>query len=254
MLRYIERMRRKLNKFENVGHIGLISVIWLLLLPATSLAAQTQSLDSIRAAVTTFVSGQTSHYNAPARIKVGRLGARLRLSRCSEQITAFQPPGTRILGNTTIGVRCSGASPWTIYVPVHVQIFQPVAMTTRPLARGDVITTADIKMVERDLSALKLGYIIDSKQPVGMVVKRRIGTDSIITPQLLEAPRLVRRGEQVAIIAESDGIEIRAVGKALADGARGDLIRVRNTASKKIIEAVVTEPGVVKVRTRSQFR
>ena len=254
MLRYIERMAKKLNKIERAIYPGLAFVIWLLLLPATSLATQTQTLDSIRAAVAAFISGQTSHYSTPARIKVGPLGARLQLSRCSEPITAFQPPGTRVLGNTTIGVRCSGTSPWTIYVPVFVQVFQPVAMTTRPLARGDIITATDIKMVERDLSALKTGYIIDSKRPVGMVLKRRIGTDSIITPQLLEAPRLVRRGEQVAIIAESEGIEIRAVGKALADGAQGDLIRVRNIASKKIIEAVVTEPGVVKVRTRSQFR
>jgi len=247
-------MAKKLYKMENSGYPGLVFVIWLILLPTISAAAQTQSLDSVRSAVIAFVTEQTRHYSTPARIKIGPLGARLRLSRCSEPITAFQPPGTRILGNTTIGVRCSGTSPWTIYVPVFVQVFQPVAMTTRPLARGDILSATDIKMVERDLSALKRGYIIDSKQPVGMVVKRRIGTDSIITPQLLEAPRLVRRGEQVAIIAESRGIEIRAVGKALADGSRGDLIRVRNTASKKVIEAVVTEPGVVKARTRSQFR
>ncbi len=251
MLIYIEHMTKKLNIT-----VSLVAVmIWFLLFPATGQATQTQSVDSIRAVVTTFITEQTNHYSStPAQIKVGRLGARLRLPQCSEQLAAFQPPGTRMLGNTTIGVRCSGASSWTIYVPTYVQVSQPVAMTTRPLDRGNVISVTDIKMVERDLAALKMGYIVDSKRAVGMVVKRRIGTNTIITPRMLEAPRLVRRGEQVAIVAEARGIEIRAAGKALADGARGDLIRVRNIASKKIIEAVVTEPGVVEVRTGSQFR
>ncbi len=249
MLGYIEHMTKKLNTYP-----GGAIIAGVLLFPTMVQAAPFQSIDSIRTAVTTFVTEQTGHYSSPAQIKTGRLGARLRLPLCSESINAFQPPGTRILGNTTIGVRCNGDSPWTIYVPAFVQIFQPVATTVRPLARGDMITAADIKMVERDLSALKMGYILDSKQPIGMVVKRHIDAGRIITPRLLEAPRLIRRGEQVTIIAESGGIEIRATGKALIDGARGDLIKVRNITSKKVIEAVVTETGIVKVRTGSHSR
>ncbi len=228
-----------------------VAVAWLLLVPAIGVSAPIQSADSIRSTVTEFVGQQTNHYGSRVRVKVGRIGPRLRLPRCSEPLGAFQPPGSRILGNTTIGVRCNGESPWTIYVPAYVQVIQPVAMSTRPLARGEVITDSDIKMVERDLAALKMGYIIDRKQPVGKVLKRSIGSDTIITPRLIELPRLVRRGEQVTIVAESLGIEIRATGEALADGARGDLIKVRNTTSKKVIEAIVSGPGMVKVRTSS---
>ncbi len=228
--------------------------IWLLFSLANASMAQETLQEQIRTVVVEFVADQTRQYTASPRIKVGRLSPRLRLRRCDEPLTAFQPPGSRLLGNTTIGVRCSGHSPWTIYVPVQVQLFQPVAVAGRALARGDIIREGDIKMVERDLGALKMGYIVDREQPVGMVVKRRIGVGTLLTPQLLEAPRLVRRGEQVTIIAESGGLEIRATGKALTDGAQGDRIRVRNIRSKKIIEAIVVDPGVVKVRTGSQFQ
>jgi len=249
MLIYIERMMKNLYT-----RTILPIAIMLLLLSNAVLAAQTQPLDSIRSTITAFIAGQTGHYAAPAKIKIARLDPRLKLSLCNEPITAFQPPGSRTLGNITIGVRCSGVSPWTIYVSAYVQVFQPVAVSSHPLSRGKVITADDIKMVERDLAALKLGYMTDNKQAIGMVIKRSIGPDAIITPHLVEAPRLVRRGEQVTIVAESTGVEIHATGKALADGARGDLIRVRNITSKKVIEAVVTNPGVVKVRTQSQFR
>ncbi len=247
-------MTTKFNFTSCHGLAGVILLFWLLSFSVSSQAAPIQSAGSIRAALTAFVTEQTGHYGAPPRVKIGRLDPRLRLSRCSEQISAFQPPGTRMLGNTTIGIRCSGSSPWTIYVPAYVQIFRPVALTARPLNRGDVVSAADIKMVERDLATLRQGYFIDSKRPVGKVLTRRVGVNTVITPQLLEAPRLVRRGEQVVIIAEAEGIEIRATGKALGNGARGDLIRVKNSTSKKTVEAVVTGPGVVKVRTGSQFR
>jgi flagella basal body P-ring formation protein FlgA len=55
----------------------------------------------------------------------------------------------------------------------------------------------------------------------------------------------VRRGEPVKMIANNDGIEASASGEALADGQPGDVIRVRNTRSGKVIEAKVLEPGVV---------
>ncbi len=234
---------------------NLTAVIWIFLASTTTpLRAQETLQEQIQAVVTAFVTEQTLRYDTPPRIKVGRLGPRLRLRRCSTPLAAFQPPGTRLLGNTTIGVRCDGHSPWTIYVPVQVQLFQPVAVTTRPLARGEVIRKGDFKMVKRDLGALKMGYITDSEQPVGMVVKRRIGVGTLLTPQLLEPPRLIKRGEQVTIVAKSEGLEIRASGKALMDGARGERIRVRNIRSKKVVEALVVAPGVVEVRTGSQIR
>lgn len=242
-------MRKKLD----MGWWHLPLSAWLLLVAGTTATAQGTLQDQIHTAITAFIIEQTRQYNSPPRIEVGRLGPRLRIRPCTVPPSAFQPPGSRLLGNTTIGIRCNGRSPWTIYVPVQVQLFQPVAIVDRPLARGDTIREGDFKMVERDLGALKMGYITDARQPIGMVAKRPLGIGTLLTPQLLEAPRLVRRGEQVTIVAESGGLEIRASGEALADGARGDLVRIRNTTSRKVIEAVVVEPGVVKVRTGSHF-
>ena len=69
-----------------------------------------------------------------------------------------------------------------------------------------------------------------------------------MTPRVLEAPRLVRRGERVTITARADGIDVRMAGKALMDGTAGERIRVRNINSDRVIEATVASPGMVEVQ------
>ncbi len=250
MLRYIESMGKKLNSILAGSLMALLP--WVAA-PAST-GGQIQPVDSVRSVVADFITTRTAGYGAPPRIRIGRLGPRLRLPLCSEPLSAFQPPGSRIIGNVTVGVRCGGTSPWTIYVPAHVQIFRPVAVAIRSLERGAVISEADIKLVEHDLAALKLGYIDDARQAIGMVARQRIRAGSVVTPHMVEAPRLIRRGEQVTIVARSGGIEIQAAGTALSDGARGELVRVRNNSSRKIVEAIAAAPGVVEVRTLSHSR
>jgi len=49
----------------------------------------------------------------------------------------------------------------------------------------------------------------------------------------------------VKIVASHDGIEASTNGEALADGQPGEVIRVRNVRSGKVIDAKVVEEGVV---------
>jgi len=49
----------------------------------------------------------------------------------------------------------------------------------------------------------------------------------------------------VKVVASNEGIEASTSGEALGDGQPGDVIRVRNTRSGKVIDAKVIEPGVV---------
>ena len=49
------------------------------------------------------------------------------------------------------------------------------------------------------------------------------------------------------IIAEKGGMQIKTNGRALQDGALNDMIRVQNIRSQRIISAVVSAVGQVKV-------
>jgi flagellar basal body P-ring formation protein FlgA len=69
----------------------------------------------------------------------------------------------------------------------------------------------------------------------------------VLTPNDAQPQRLVRRGETVTVVSRSGGIEVRAGGTALTDGARGERIRVRNDSSRRIVEGVVTAAGRIEV-------
>jgi flagella basal body P-ring formation protein FlgA len=63
------------------------------------------------------------------------------------------------------------------------------------------------------------------------------------TPQMTSAQVAVKRSEMVAVTWTQNGLSLTLSGVAQKDGAVGDVIQVQNTASKKMIDAVVTGPG-----------
>jgi flagella basal body P-ring formation protein FlgA len=64
---------------------------------------------------------------------------------------------------------------------------------------------------------------------------------------MVRAPRLVQAGQHVILLATTPQLQVRMKGKALADGTRGDIIKVRNLRSKRVVEGVVTHAGIVEV-------
>ncbi len=60
-------------------------------------------------------------------------------------------------------------------------------------------------------------------------------------------PVVVAKGSLVTIVLKTPTMILTAQGRAVEDGGRGDVIRVMNTRSKKIVEGVVSRPGTVSV-------
>lgn len=211
-------------------------------------AAPFQDHASIRQTAEQFISDLVqANYGQTPEVHASKLDARLRLSRCDEPLEAFQPPGGKTIGNITVGVRCNSAKSWSLYVPVKVSIYDKVVAAARPLARGDIINSGDVKLVERDLAQLQSGYFSDPDEVSGMEVTRTISLDAALTNNLVKSPLQVRRGQQVILVANSGGLEVRMSGEALADGAAGDRIKVRNLSSKRVVDGTVTSATTVLV-------
>src|SRR5690606_32545004 len=96
-----------------------------------------------------------------------------------------------------------------------------------------------------NISRARRGFYSRVEDVAGSLAARRIRTNQLLTPALVASLPAVRRGETVKIVASRDGIEASTDGEALSDGQVGELIRVRNISSDKVIDAKVIEPGVV---------
>lgn len=232
----------------NALALGLLVLAWL---PGNTAQAATDArhpLGDIRDRVVEFVEANHDAGAGHVQIEVGSLDPRLRLPACPTPLSAFLPPGRRLGGNVTIGVRCEAQRPWTIYVPARVKTFVEVAVIDRPVARGEAVDAADLRLEVRDVGGLRTGYYTRIEDATGMIARRSLSRGAPLSANMLARPTLVRRGERVTLVAGNAAIQVRTEGRALRDGTRGQLIAVRNVRSNRVIEGVVVSPGIVEVR------
>lgn len=223
-----------------------------LLLGVEAQTTEIQSLTEIQEGVSQYLEQQLNETlkKGSYEVQVGKMDSRIRMPRCNEALVFFLPQGARRLGNVTVGVRCPGTAPWTLYVSAHIAHYRNVVVLARPLPRGAQLTRQDLRMRKRATTTLLSGYIADIDNAVGMRLKRSLPEGYVLVPRSLERRNLVRRGQQVTLLANGSGLEVRSTGKALSDGAKGEVIAVKNTSSGSIVEGIVSGDGLVQVGPR----
>lgn len=225
----------------------LLGTAMCLVLLGQAQAAAIEKLENIRAAARAFAAQEIGGAANNIHIEVGRLDPRLRLAACGEPLTAYFSPGSRTIGRTTVGVRCEGPKAWSLFVPLHIERRIAVAVAVAPVPRGHVIGAADVHYELRSVAKLNGGHFTANDQLIGKVTTRPITRGAAYAQNMVKAPRLVRRGERVVLALQTGGVAVRVAGQALRDGIRGERIPVRNLSSKRIIEGIVHEPGLVLV-------
>ncbi|HSK40785.1 MAG TPA: flagellar basal body P-ring formation chaperone FlgA, partial [Arenibaculum sp.] len=126
----------------------------------------------------------------------------------------------------------------------------------RTIRSGEVIGDADITWIEQRMTRNADRAVRDAADLVGMSPRRTLPPNAPVHPRDLRQPSLVARGSLVTMVLESRSMTLTAQGRALQDGADGDVVRVVNTMSNRTIEATVAGPGLVAVSrpsTAAQF-
>jgi len=173
---------------------------------------------------------------------------RLRLAKCERPLEAFTTANSRNIARTTVGVRCSGVKPWTVYVPVTISALAEVVYTARPLVRGEDLQVESLEIKQVPLDQLPANYLSNIDQLSGMALSRSVNSGVILTLNAIKPRMMIQRGQEVVILAKSQGIQVRMTGIALKNGASGDLIPIKNVKSGRTIEATVLNDSTVTVK------
>ena len=213
----------------------------------TGIANEYQAHQDILNAATFFVTKHAANFPVKPVVEAGSLDSRLRLPKCKLPLDAYAPPNGIRAGRTVVGVRCEGERPWKIYAPLKVKLPAEVVAAARPLKRGEILQHVDLTTVKEDVATLHRDYYLDTQTLIGQRIRRNLNRGDVITPTAVEKQKLVRRGTEVTVLTENPQLQVRMRGKAMANGARGDRIKIKNLSSGREITATVIGSGLVQV-------
>jgi flagella basal body P-ring formation protein FlgA len=228
------------------------TLITALLIGAAALAhAQTtpaggrQNVNTLRTVVEQFLRTQTAGLPGTVTVKVGAIDARTALAACPAP-EAFLQPGARAWGKTTVGVRCTAPSNWTLYVQAQVNVQADYVAAALPLAQGQPIEQSQLVLMKGDIAAMPNGIITDMAQAIG-----RTPTVSLVagTPLRLDTLRsrpVVQQGQAVRLVTSGNGFSVSAEGKAIGNASDGQIVQVR-TPSGSVVSGTARSGGMVEV-------
>lgn len=220
----------------------------MLFAATTGIAGEIHPLASIRSQAEEYVTRQLNLDPTELKVQAEQLDARLRLANCTDKTEAYIQDGQRLDSRVAVGIRClDDGHRWSIFVPVTITRYAEVVVAARNLARGRAITRDDITLERRAITHLHGQYLIQTTEVIGNLPKRSLERGKVIYPGLLKRQNLVKRGQDVIILAENPLIQVRSKGVALTNGRAGERIRVKNSATKKIVEGTVTSEGYVEI-------
>jgi flagella basal body P-ring formation protein FlgA len=217
---------------------------------ANEAGSEWQSAESIRTAAERHVAATDTARRGRTIVTAAALDARLRLPACAEALQTETPYGRTRGKRVTVRVSCEGVPAWKIHVPVDVDTIGSVVTTVHGLARGAVLQRSDLVLSETELGRLGHGYFLDPTLVVGQRLKRPMPAGTILTPNLLEVPAAVKRGQTVTIVANTGGIGVKMNGKALEDGALGQVIDIENATSGRRLQGIVRSARSVEILLR----
>jgi len=122
-----------------------------------------------------------------------------------------------------------------------------VPVLVRSLARGDVISQADIEWTRLAADRVRPDMLTRVEAMIGQAARRTLREGAPLRAMDIEAPVLIARGETVALVYRSGPLILTARARALQNAAEGELARFVNLQSNRTIEAIADAPGRARV-------
>jgi flagella basal body P-ring formation protein FlgA len=128
-----------------------------------------------------------------------------------------------------------------------LQVQTRYARATRSIARDEAITQDAFEVVNGLLPPIALRHVPAPADVVGLRARRAIARGEALTSAVLMVPPAVRSGEQVTVKVAIGQVEVSGVAVASGSGQVGDVIRVMQPHSRRLVRATIVAPGVVEV-------
>ncbi len=107
------------------------------------------------------------------------------------------------------------------------------------IERNHQIVASDIEMRKVPRTGLIGAIVLDPGDLIGRAVTRTLRAGTTVRKRDVREIRMVKKNTVITILYQIPGLSLATKGRAVQAGVRGDVVMVRNTRSRKVIEAEV---------------
>lgn len=136
------------------------------------------------------------------------------------------------------------------YVPVRVHWWANAVVVKNDTPARAMLTLPMLDRKHVDIAGHAGRWWNDTRQLVGTRTTRPLRKGQAVFGSYVKRPPLIKRGDEVSMIAHIGGVRVFATGKALKSAGLGDTVRVQNIRSKQVMQATVIGAHAVRVISR----
>lgn len=191
-----------------------------------------------------FLQTQSAGLPGKVTVSIGAVDPRLSLAACPAP-EAFQQPGARPWGKTTVGVRCT-APVWTVFLQAQVSVMADYVTAAVPLAQGQAIEAGQLATMQGDIAAMPNGIVTDVGQAIGRTPTVSLPAGRPLRLDSLKSKPVVQQNQAVRIISRGENFAVSGEGKAIGNAVEGQVVQVR-TPRGAIVSGTARSGGIVEV-------
>lgn len=174
-------------------------------------------------------------------------------SRDQVRLDPELPSTGNLLGRVAVNVIVTAHGERLRQVPVYfdVKLFQQVAVAVRRIEPGEALGVQNLRFERMAVEGFA-APLTAADDLTGRRAKRALPAGQVIAAADAEvpaaqAPVLVKARELVRVMTRVGPLTLTVLGEAQQDGREGQIIRVRNTDSGRVVQGRVIAPSLVEV-------
>jgi flagella basal body P-ring formation protein FlgA len=207
--------------------------------------AARQNLPALRTVVEQYLQTQTAGLPGQVTVKVGNVDPRTSLAACPAP-EAFQQPGARAWGKTTVGVRCTAPYPWTVYIQATVNVVADYVAAAVPLAQGQPVEASQLVVMKGDIAAMPNGIITDMAQAIGRTPTASLPAGTPLRLDTLKSKPVVQQGQAVRLVSKGANFSVSAEARAINNAGEGQVAQAR-TQSGVVVSGTARAGGIIEI-------
>jgi flagella basal body P-ring formation protein FlgA len=225
--------------------IQIMALCCLTLLATVSHAADAENL--VRMAIREYI--ETNMPWPPGSVRVDFLSEEKEsIPPNRDLILRVEPAGNQdFIGDMVFLVKSfkGGNLLRTESVRTRIEVLQDVVTAARMLPSGTILVESDIRTVRRWIRRIHPHSLNSIEATSGKRLTIQVASGVEILATMLKEIPLVKKGKMVKIVFDNGPMQIVTVGLSEEDGVAGNIVRVKNITSNKIIYARVLSDSVV---------